>query len=1108
MKPLLKKIQVMSSGEKKSPWLQEIPQENNFLGQHRELPVQPTQKIRQQFQPLRYSLLALMLAVPQIPLSGFSNHQKAVAQTSCPAGTISTPLNWTPATGVTEISGQTLTAGGIQATLNFSETIPGRVIDNQETRIDSSVYGGLAGPNLRLNIGPDKTPSPGSATLTINFSQPVTLASPLLLLDVDRDGQRDFNFTYQDRVTVNAFNNDSSVGVALQSLGTTTRVNGNLVVGINENSQPNAPDGNVQATIAGPVSRIQILYEAGQEYGPPRQDETIGLARINICAPGAGGSIGDTVYNDANNNSRQDNGETGIGNVNVTLTGAGTDGNFGTSDDITRNTTTDNGGRYSFGGLAPGNYRVSVNNNVAPVLGFSPTQVPANPITLAAGQNIDTADFGFVRQAEGSIGDTVYNDANANNTQDNGETGINGVTLNLIGAGPDGNFGTTDDVTRTTTTDNNGRYRFSNLIPGNYRVSTNAPSGFSPTQIQPDVININGQNIDTVDFGFTQQQVGSIGDTVFRDLNSNSVQDANEPGIADVTLTLRGSNGQVIRTTRTNNNGNYIFSNLQPGDYRVEPTNPGTLQLTTGNPSVSVPLQGGQNVTNADFGFNEARGSIGDTVFRDLNGNGVQDGVEPGISGVEVVLINAGPDGAFGTPDDVRRSQNTDNTNNVSDGRGRYTFNNLPPGRYRVEAAPPSRGVPGQPDLRAFLTTGINPIELELQPDQNITNADFGFNMTGFDSNRPGNIGDTVFNDRNGNGTQDEGEPGIPNVTLTLRRPGPDNQLGTPDDATETTTTNNNGIYGFSNLPSGDYRVTVTPPSGFLEQPTTGNRETQVNLQPGQSLLSVDFGFRQPGGSIGDTVFNDRNGNGIQDSGEPGIPNATLILRNPQGQEINRTTTNSNGIYGFNGLPLANYTVEALRPGTDFSPTTSTTLNANLTLPNQSLLNIDFGFRPPALGASETPDIIVIKRISNALRNGQPVSGVNFNTFVPDPNNNNDDALPQTERFRGVPNLEAPIQSGDQIEYTVYFLTQGTESLRNIRFCDLVPSGTTFANNSISLNGAGTGADGGRYLTPLAPLEEYTNICPGSNSNGAVVVNLGTIPGSNFGFVRFRVTVN
>jgi uncharacterized repeat protein (TIGR01451 family) len=261
-------------------------------------------------------------------------------------------------------------------------------------------------------------------------------------------------------------------------------------------------------------------------------------------------------------------------------------------------------------------------------------------------------------------------------------------------------------------------------------------------------------------------------------------------------------------------------------------------------------------------------------------------------------------------------------------------------------------------------------------------------------------------------------------------------------------------------------------------------------------------------GSIGDTVFNDRNANRIQDQGEPGIPNATVILRNADGQEISRTTTNSNGIYGFTGLPLANYTVEALRPNNDFRATTNTTLTANLTQENPTRLDIDFGFRATALGAGGTPNIQLIKRITNATRNGQPITGTNFNTFVPDPNNNNDDSLQAPERFRGVPNLEAPLQSGDEIEYTIYFLTEGEEGITNVRFCDLVPNGTTFTTNSIGINGAGTGADGGRFLSPLAPLETFTNICPGNNNNGAVIANLGSIPGGQFGFVRFRVSIN
>jgi uncharacterized repeat protein (TIGR01451 family) len=260
-------------------------------------------------------------------------------------------------------------------------------------------------------------------------------------------------------------------------------------------------------------------------------------------------------------------------------------------------------------------------------------------------------------------------------------------------------------------------------------------------------------------------------------------------------------------------------------------------------------------------------------------------------------------------------------------------------------------------------------------------------------------------------------------------------------------------------------------------------------------------------GAIGDTVFNDRNANRVQDEGEPGIANATVILRNANGQEISRTTTNENGIYGFTNQPLGNYTVEAVRPGDDFNATTDTTIPANLTEPNQSLLTVDFGFRSARLGSEENPNIRLIKRITGASRNGQAIAG-NFNTFVADPNNNNDDALPQQERFQGVPNLETPLQSGDNVEYTIYFLTEGNENIENVRFCDLVPSGTTYLNNSIVVNNAGSGADGGRYLSPLTPLEEYTNICNGSNNNGAVVVNLGNIPSGQFGFVRFRTTIN
>ena len=696
--------------------------------------------------------------------------------------------------------------------------------------------------------------------------------------------------------------------------------------------------------------------------------------------------------------------------------------------------------------------------------------------------------------------------------------------MTLTRPGADNQLGTPDDTTDTTTTDNIGRYSFPNIPTGNYRVTVNnPPEGLNPTQTPPSTIPLQpGQNFDTADFGFSPQQVGTIGDFVFFDNDGDSTADGDESGIPGITLVLRDGEGNEIATTNTDDNGLYSFV-APPGTYTVTVANPPqglNPTLTQPNP---VNLQAGQTIDTVDFGFQPpTQGSIGDTVFADINGNGTQDEGEPGVSGVLIRLIRPGEDGVFGTPDDQITEQNTDNTTTVAFNEntpGQYTFDNLPPGNYQVEMVLPDGSV---------LTTGANPIPVNLQPNQNLDSADFGIRMTGFGGDNPGSIGDEVFNDTNGNGVRDEGEPGVPNVPLTLTLPGPDGQLDTADDTTRTTTTNNGGTYTFDELPPGPYRVTVTPPINLPEVTNPGGSQIETNLQPGQNLTNVDFGLRRPeGGSIGDTVFNDTNGNGVQDftdsnnnnvrdaneEGEAGIGGVQLTLRDSNGDIVATTTTNDNGNYTFNGLPLDNFTVESARP-TDFSPTTETTLSAELTEANPDRIDIDFGFRPGRLGASGPINLRLVKRITNVLRGNQPISGVPFNQFEDDPNDSNDDQLnssPQSSPV-GVISLETPVQSGDVVEYTIYFLSEGGESLNNVRLCDLIPDGTSFVEGSIVVNGAGTGADNGTFLSPLAPVPaDFQNICSSSTppAQGAVLNNLGTLPaGGQFGFVRFRVLVD
>ena len=127
------------------------------------------------------------------------------------------------------------------------------------------------------------------------------------------------------------------------------------------------------------------------------------------------------------------------------------------------------------------------------------------------------------------------------------------------------------NIIGTTTTDQNGNYVFDNLLPGDYTVIVGSgPDGTNPsTPTSVDVTLAPGQDITTVDFGFTPIPTGSIGDFVWNDTNGDGVQDPGETGIPGVTITLYDSNGDVIATTTTDDNGNYVFDNLPAGDYTV-----------------------------------------------------------------------------------------------------------------------------------------------------------------------------------------------------------------------------------------------------------------------------------------------------------------------------------------------------------------------------------------------------------------------------------------------------------------------------------------------------------------------------------------------------------
>ncbi len=767
-------------------------------------------------------------------------------------------------------------------------------------------------------------------------------------------------------------------------------------------------------------------------------------------------SVGDTVFLDANGNGVQDGGEAGIGSVTLTLTGTDINGN-----PVSRTTTTNPAGNYLFTDLPPGTYTVTA----TPPAGFNATTPNPQTVTVAAGQAITTVDFGF-RQAPGVIGDTVFNDINGNGAQEAGEPGLAGVLVTLMGTDVNGNL-----VTLTTTTDANGNYQFANVLPGNYTVTITPPGGFAgttPTTLP--VTLLPNQVINTIDFGL-RQIPGNIGDTVFNDVNGNGVQDLGEVGVGGVTVTLTGTdaNGNpVALTTTTNSSGNYQFTNVPPGSYSVTITPPLGQIVTNSNPQ-TVSLLPGQTVNDIDFGLTVTTGIIGDRVFNDFNGDGVQTGSEPGIAGVTVNLLDA--------------SNNVIATT-TTDANGFYQFTSLAPGSYTVNIVNP-------PGFTINTTPAAQPVTLAT--GQSIDTVDFGLRQA------PATIGNLVFQDSNGNGVQDSGEPGIPNVTVILRDP-----IG---NVIATTTTDTNGNYQFVNIPPGiNYTVTLVPPTGFA--PTTPSLVT-VNPPIGGAGVA-NFGLQPALGAIGDTVFNDINGNGVQDPGEVGFGGVVVTLRNAAGTVIATAVTDTNGSYRFNNLPAGTYTV-TLTPPSGSTLTTPGQLSFNLAS-GQIIENADFGLQGLS-GAG----LRLVKRITNATRNNIPVTGLNFGQFVDDPADINDNAPGWTQNNFlpvGVINIAPPIRvrSGDELTYTVYFLSDGPGLARNVNVCDLVPPGTTFVPGSAQiqrLNNAPVA--GGTVFSPLAPLPPGNPCASQNNPNGAIIFNLGDIPnttGANFGFVRFRVRIN
>ncbi|HEY2910360.1 MAG TPA: SdrD B-like domain-containing protein, partial [Gemmataceae bacterium] len=189
-----------------------------------------------------------------------------------------------------------------------------------------------------------------------------------------------------------------------------------------------------------------------------------------------------------------------------------------------------------------------------------------------------------------SISGTVFSDSNGNGTQDTGERGLSGQTVQV----------TDGTNTFTTTTDASGAFSFTGLAPGSYTVTVATPGNATVTTT-PSTINATLGSTNTaknVGFQFAPATAGTstVSGVVFNDANSNGTQDTGEAGVNGVVvfLDLNGDgqldNGEPSTTTSTVGGvaGSFTLTSTAVGTVATVRTVPKTGLSVISAPTVTL----------------------------------------------------------------------------------------------------------------------------------------------------------------------------------------------------------------------------------------------------------------------------------------------------------------------------------------------------------------------------------------------------------------------------------------------------------------------------------------------------------------------------------------
>ncbi|MBC7884897.1 MAG: hypothetical protein H7X99_05445 [Saprospiraceae bacterium] len=422
-------------------------------------------------------------------------------------------------------------------------------------------------------------------------------------------------------------------------------------------------------------------------------------------------------------------------------------------------------------------------------------------------------------------------------------------------------------------------------------------------------------------------QNSDINGLVWFDQNADGIIDMSEPVLGGVPVFLITCSGQFISSTITLVNGYYSFDDIPDGGYKVffnKSGLPSNYVFTfLGNNTDNSSQANGYtlcSLTNDDtYVFNAGLtvlSSVGDLVWDDMNGNGLQDNGEPGIDNAIVSLFDE---------NDNLIAQTSTNA------LGFYFFQHVFPGNYYLHF-----------DISSSLSQTVHVLsDLNLNSDLSGANgenttSDFtviaGFNINNIDAGFYvcAQICGTLYYDSNFNDNFNTGENGINHLKVNLWQIGLNDTTiyafnytsvkpGSPSD---------DGYFSFC-VPPGKYFIEVVIPPGvdlLAGIPFVGSNpfiynhishdfghNTTYNFEvvSGDSFCYLNNGFYCES-SIGNKIWMDTNMNGIQDNGEAGVGNVLVYLYDESYNQLDSAFTDDNGNYLFDGLRDGNYYIHCI----------------------------------------------------------------------------------------------------------------------------------------------------------------------------------------------------